>query len=249
MQPRRNYRMDERGDSSEQLFPILATETTRQAAHATPKSDPHGKSSEEKISLFWRIFGGTILSIAALVVITAYQSMSNSIHELRLAVSAGNEARAELVKKEEFQSSRTKTWDRLAEMQKEVSTMQTPVNQLRDRLAALEETTKTMSNERKEMLEMHATIKERLTQFEARLNGNTMTQKDVQTLQSSLSALQEKSTVRDQQLKQVEDERKELLKDIQSLRERLAKIEAAKETAAKPVARPMAGAEDSEKSR
>ena len=39
-----------------------------------------GEKAEEKISVFWRVFGGTILSITALAVISAYQSLANGIH-------------------------------------------------------------------------------------------------------------------------------------------------------------------------
>lgn len=251
VQPRRiNRAEEERGDSSEHLFPMLASETARNAANRPLKADTAAKSGEEKVSVFWRIFGGTILSIAALVVITAYQSVTSSIHELRLAVAAGNEARAELVKKEEHQSSRTKLWDRMQEMQKEVGSVQAPVNQLRDRVALLEDANKTTNGDRRETHELHATIKERLTQFESRLNGSTMTQKDVQMLQTVLSALQEKTTVREQQIKQMEEERKEMLKEIQALRERLVKVEAAKEAAAaKPPARPMPPVPDPDESK
>jgi hypothetical protein len=42
----------------------------------------------------------------------------------------------------------------------------------------------------------------------------------------------------------MEDERKEMLKEIQGLRERLAKVEAAKEAATKPNGRPMPEARD-----
>jgi len=239
VQPRRSIREEEhRGDSSEKLFPILASETMRNASHTAPKFESSPKSGEEKISLFWRIFGGTILSIVALVVITAYQSVNNSIHELRMSIASVSEARAELLKKEEYRSSQTKIWDRLQENQKELAAMQAPVNQLRDRVTAMDEASKSTAAERKEMLEMHATMKERLTQFESRLNGSTMTQKDVQALQASLSALQEKSLVRDQQLKQMEEERKEMLKEVQSLRERIAKMEAGRE-APKTNSRPM----------
>ncbi len=106
MSPRRFSRSEEgRGDSSEELFPILASETARIGAtpsHAAPQS---GKNNEEKLSLFWRVFGGTILSIGALVVISAYQALSSGIHELRTDLARANEARAELVKKDEYVSS------------------------------------------------------------------------------------------------------------------------------------------------
>ena len=55
-----------------------AAETLRVPQVASEQHRP-----EEKISLFWRVFGGTILSITALVTIQAYQALANNIHELR----------------------------------------------------------------------------------------------------------------------------------------------------------------------
>ena len=103
--PRRSDR-DYRSDSSEQLFPIIASETIRvPKSHLLP-AENSGKSNEERISWFWRIFGGTILSISALVVITAYQSISGSIHDLRLDLAQLKEAKADFVKKDDYAASR-----------------------------------------------------------------------------------------------------------------------------------------------
>ena len=49
--------------------------------------------NEEKISIFWRVFGGTILSIVALAVITLYNSISSNISDLRNEVNREREAR------------------------------------------------------------------------------------------------------------------------------------------------------------
>src|SRR5439155_14067589 len=130
--PRRSGRSDEdRGNSSEQLFPILASETARNAAapsHAAPQS---AKSPDEKVSIFWRIFGGTILSIVALVVISAYQGLSGGIRDLRADLAKVSEARAELVKKDAFATSRTKIWDKFTEVQKELTATSTPISPMK----------------------------------------------------------------------------------------------------------------------
>jgi hypothetical protein len=160
---------DDSSDSVEQ-YRLVTAETLRNAA---THHQPPAKPGDEKVSLFWRIFGGTILSIVALVIITAYQSVTNSITDLRTSISHLNEAKAEFVKKDEYSGSRTRTWDRMSEIQKEAAS---------------------------------ATA----------------------TTQQALTALQEKSVARDQQFKQMEEERKELLKEVQSLRERLARVEATK---------------------
>ncbi len=87
-------------------------ETARAATEAgTEKVEP--KKEEEHISVFWRVFGGTILSIVALVSITLYNNLSSSITELRAEVSREREARAELVKKDEFNTRVTAQYERM----------------------------------------------------------------------------------------------------------------------------------------
>jgi hypothetical protein len=136
----------------------LASESLRGSA-APPADAPRG---EERMSLFWRVFGGTLLSIAALVVITLYQQFSSGLNELRGDIVRLNEARGDLVKKDEFNSRMTTVWTGL--------------------------------NDAK--------------------SGGT-----------GVAALREKQTLQDQQIKQLEDERKDLLRQVQELRERVAKIE------------------------
>lgn len=223
MTPRRHYRNDDNNDSSEQFFPILANETLRPSK--SPPAEPP-KPPEEKVSLFWRIFGGTLLSIVALLVITVYQSVNHSINDLRTNVGHLNEAKAEFVKKDEHSSAGSRTWDKVQEIQKEVAALNGPIGQIKDRVAQVEEQAKTLVAERKEIHELQATTKERLAQFEQQLAAIKTAQKEIQTLQQMITALQEKSILRDQQFKQVDDERKELLKEIQVLRERVARIEA-----------------------
>ncbi|HEY1186272.1 MAG TPA: hypothetical protein VGE74_01385, partial [Gemmata sp.] len=99
-------------ESLEQTGELAAYETTRSATDSSAeKAAP--KKEEEHISVFWRVFGGTILSIVALVTITIYNNMSSSIVELRAEVSREREARAELVKKDEFNSRVTSQYERM----------------------------------------------------------------------------------------------------------------------------------------
>ncbi len=229
MTPRRGQRVDVHSDSTEQLFPILASEPVRRTP-MPPQTDPVAlKPAEERVSLFWRIFGGTLLSITALGVLTAYQSVSSSISDLRTGLSHINESKAEFIKKDEYAAMRQRTWDSLNELQKEIAAIATPLNQLKDRIAQIEEQNKTSAGERREMHEWQATIKERVLQLEQQLTAVKAGQKDLLAIQQAITALQEKSLVRDQLLKQMEDDRKELLKELQSLRERLARVEAARE--------------------
>jgi hypothetical protein len=219
---------DECNEQSDRIFPIIAAETLRNATshHHQPKAKP----AEEKISLFWRIFGGTILSIVALVIITACQSVYSSIHDLQKDIAHLNESKGELVRNDEYSATRTKTWEQLQTTEKEVAALSTPINQLKDRVGQLEEQCKMLAADRKDSQELNATLKERLMQYEQQLVAIKTSQKDVQTVQQTISAMQEKMTLRDQQFIQLEEERKELLKEIQALRERLARVEAKEPT-------------------
>lgn len=83
MLPRRYTRSDEGSaftDSERHL--ILAAETLR-TGDSAGKRPRDGEKADEKASMFWRVFGGTILSIAALMFFNAYQSLANNIHEAR----------------------------------------------------------------------------------------------------------------------------------------------------------------------
>src|SRR5262245_5968578 len=100
-------RMDRDDDiverSGELAAGLAAAETMRNAVEASHAKE-ESKKEDEKVSVFWRVFGGTILSILALVTITLYNNINSRISELRTELNKEREARAELVKKDEFQS-------------------------------------------------------------------------------------------------------------------------------------------------
>jgi hypothetical protein len=97
------------------------SEVLRTSAEAG-KAGVKEESEEKRFPLFWRVFGGTLLSIAALVLINVYQGFSNGLHDLRNDMGHLNndvrkelgrlsETQADLVKKEEFVSRMTSVWD------------------------------------------------------------------------------------------------------------------------------------------
>jgi chromosome segregation ATPase len=113
------------------------------AVHQHP-NDAKSKSDDERMSLFWRVFGGTILSIAALVAVTIFNNLSGTISELRSEISRINEARGELIKKDEFNSRITTVYERAQALQTQNNTqngslnaLQSSVAELKDRLATL----------------------------------------------------------------------------------------------------------------
>jgi septal ring factor EnvC (AmiA/AmiB activator) len=120
---------------------------------------------EERVSLFWRVFGGTLLSIAALVVITVYQQFSSSLHELRSDVIHVNEARADLVTKEDFNNRLTSVWNSMKDVQTATATVAT----LRERTALLEQQLKEAENERKELTREVQQLRDRVAATEGQL--------------------------------------------------------------------------------
>jgi DNA repair exonuclease SbcCD ATPase subunit len=99
-----------RPNDNERTTELATYETARTASE--PKEEP-AKGDDHKISVFWRVFGGTILSIVALVTITLFNNFSGSISELRAELSREREARAELVKKDEFNARISTQYERI----------------------------------------------------------------------------------------------------------------------------------------
>jgi DNA repair exonuclease SbcCD ATPase subunit len=91
---------------------LAAAETLRSAAESSAKP-AETKGDDHHVSVFWRVFGGTILSIVALAAVTLYNNLSSGISDLRNELNREREARAGLVKKEDS-DTRTKTmYDRI----------------------------------------------------------------------------------------------------------------------------------------
>lgn len=139
-------------------------ETLHAGAAAGPAAAAKG---EERISLFWRVFGGTLLSIVALVVVTVYQQFSNSLFELRNDMIHLNEARADLVTKEDFNSRMTSVWNGLKDLQTAGAT----VSGLRERATLLEQNLKDAESERKEMAHQMERLRDRIAVLEGQLKG------------------------------------------------------------------------------
>lgn len=97
------------------------------------------KSPEEGMSLFWRVFGGTLLSIVALVVITLFNNMMSTISELRGDISKLNEYRAELLKKDEFNTRMNTTWERIQTIQSQENAQNAALTSHRTELDGMKE--------------------------------------------------------------------------------------------------------------
>ncbi len=228
---------------------MAALETTRSATESSSKSDE--MKGEEHISLFWRVFGGTILSIVALVGITIYNSMTSSITELRNEVSREREARAELVKKEEFNARVTAQYERMRGIETvkvELEGLKEKVNSNANAMTSIKRESSTTADTIKKESAALEVLKERVAALETlkkEVTGlDTLKEKvttaaaDLKTIRDDLAKLTaemeknktsdlERKTVRDVQVKQLEESLKDLQKMVQDCREKLARLEGA----------------------
>jgi hypothetical protein len=108
--------------------------------------------------VFWRVFGGTLLSIAALVCVTVYQQLTNQIADLRNELGHLNtdlrkdvgrlsETHGDLVKKDEFSGRMRSVWDGIKELQSDRGALAA----LKERCAALAELHKAGEDERRRL--------------------------------------------------------------------------------------------------
>jgi DNA repair exonuclease SbcCD ATPase subunit len=97
------------------------------------------KGSDEGMSMFWRVFGGTLLSIAALVVITLFNNLMTTISELRAEINKLNESRGDLVRKDEFNTRMTSAWDRMQSLQGQTTTQNATLTSYRTELDGIKE--------------------------------------------------------------------------------------------------------------
>ncbi|MFO0936915.1 MAG: hypothetical protein U0798_10420 [Gemmataceae bacterium] len=181
------------------------------------------KTDEEKMSLFWRVFGGTILSICALIGITVYNNMAGNISELRSEISRINEARSELIKKDEFNTRLTQSGTQLQSLQTlnnsqnaTLTSVQTAISELKDRLVTAKADSDTLRKEA--LLSADAIKKEEAKALDAIKKDQALFYDSVKKDLVTLEALKERIT-------HVES----LKKDIDSLRKDLTSLESIKE--------------------
>ncbi len=140
----------------------MAVEVLRNAA-APPVAYPAPvpPKGEERISLFWRVFGGTILSIVALVGITVYQSFAGNLSDLRTSINHVNDLQANLATKDDLNTKSTALWA----ASKDVATQ---TADLKTRTALLETQLRSAEGECKDLNKELLSLRERLRTLELR---------------------------------------------------------------------------------
>jgi hypothetical protein len=151
---------------------LVNAETLRNSAGYIP-SMAQPQKSEEKLPLFWRVFGGTMLSIAALVCITVYQQFNTGLYDLRKEINAQHEARADLIKKDELNTRLTPMWAAIKDAQASNSELAA----LKERCSQLQEQLKAADSDRKQMVTEVQQLRDRLLLLEGRLEPLTQVKK------------------------------------------------------------------------
>lgn len=225
-----------------------AAEAARSAAESSAKA---AETGDEKVSLFWRVFGGTILSMVALGAITLYNNISSSIAELRAELNRERDARAELVKKEEFNSRTSNQYERIRSfeglkgeheaLKERVSNNAATVDGLKKDVGATADALKKDAaalEVLKERVASLETLKKDVAGVELLKERLMTAAADLKTVREDVAKLQqevernkagdlERKALRDSQYKQVEESLKELQKGLQACREKLARLEGA----------------------
>ncbi len=141
---------------------LQAAETLRSVAavcaNEKGRIEPRG---EEKISVFWRVFGGTLLSIGALIVMTVYQQFSTNLNDLRAAINHLSEVQVDLIKKDDLNGRTNALWASIKESGSDLVLLKT-------KTALLESQAQSLDKERKELHDKVEQLSERLAALEGR---------------------------------------------------------------------------------
>lgn len=234
MMPRKDSRVDEADLYPNDTDPAVMTAIARASEPAKKTSD------EEKMHVFWRVFGGAILSIVALIGITLYNNVQSNITELRSEIGKNNEARGDFVRKDEFNTRLTSSHERISTLATQNSTQNVTIVSLKADLDAVKDRlTKAaaeLENIRKDAVVIE-TLKEKLTTLTADLKVvREDALKSKTEIEKNQSADQERKTYRDTQAKEFEKTLKELYAVVQDCQVKLARIEGVQ--AAKPTEKP-----------
>ena len=264
----------EQDDQAGSTSPPDATPSEFQAMRLATHPGPDGRADEDRFTLFWRVFGGTILSIVALAAVTVYNNLTTSVSELRSElhrvnndlrgeVARANEARADLVRKDEFNSRLTTVWDGIKTMQAQnigsttaVTAQRGDQEAMKERVAKVvadfdafrKESTLTADAVKKETAGITDTLKKDVAALETLKDKLTAVATDVKLTRDEVTRMRteldrnevhdnERKESRDRQYKVFDETTKELLKAVQDCREKIARLEG--QTTPMPTPRPV----------
>lgn len=233
MSTKRNGSDDQFDGQSGAMAVMTEAARTADTGHRHPEP---AKTGEEKLSVFWRVFGGTLISVAALVAITVFNSMNGNINELRSEVSRLNEAKAEAAKKDDLHALRTQLAT-YAEYRREIDSLKERVSKHR---AELDEVKKEVAAQvdllKRDKLTVVDTLKKDLAGMEVLKERLTTVTADTKAAKDDLAKLRqdvdknaaydlERRDRRDVQHKQIDESLKDIQKNLLEAREKIARLE------------------------
>jgi uncharacterized protein (DUF3084 family) len=240
---KRNGSGDESNDATLEMEALRNGVSGRYAMNE-PKAEPAAKTDDEKMSLFWRVFGGTIVSMAALAALTLYNTINSGLSELRAEVAKLNEAKVDAAKKDEVSALRTQVAAH-AEYRREIDSLKERATKHRAELDEVrKEAAAQLDAVKKEKLTAVDSLKKDLAGVEVlkeRVAGVTTDSKavkdDLMKLRQDVDKNQahdlERRDRRDSQMKQLDETLKEIQKNLLEAREKIARLEG-QQTPAKP---------------
>jgi hypothetical protein len=185
------------------LNTAVTVEVLRNAADAARACADNGKDKEkekeESIPLFWRVFGGTVLSICSLIVMTAYSGFTGSLAEakgdlaglsaeVRKEAARLSEAQTEMIGKGDCETVMATVWrnlDELREDHKELDVLREQCKDLLTRFKTGEQERRRLMGELQHLREEQAAdaerraledelgrLRERMVTLEARKAGH-----------------------------------------------------------------------------
>ena len=188
---------------SEQRSPPLGLNTpvvaeALRAAAAPAGADAPPTKGEDRVPVLWRVFGGTVLSVLALVALTVYQQFSGALADLRGELGHLNkevradlghlsEAQGEAVKQDKFAATMKYAWDAIKELRDDRAAL----TAVKERVSVLAETFKVSEEQQKEL----AREVQQLRELRAAEDERRALQAEVQRLRERLSLLEGKQGV------------------------------------------------------
>lgn len=160
------------------------------------------KDEHESIPIWIKLFGGSIISVLFLCVITVIGYVVNNLNSLQVQINTVN---SQMTTKEENTQQHKVMWDTFMG---QIRSLQETMGPIKERVNGLEQLVK----ERQVLVD----------KVEAR---QALQDKSVEGLHKDHVAQKEKSAAQDVMLGQLREEIKSLQKDLQTLRERIAAIE------------------------
>jgi chromosome segregation ATPase len=184
------------------------------------------------MNTFWRVFGGTILSIIVLILITICNQFSTSLSDLRRDLNQQSEARSEFVKKADLDRSLTSVWTGMKEGRVAAGVL----DSMNDKAKCLEQQ---FDRQVKNASDDHKELKAQIDEQRKSLQEDSKdTVKKVEELRKTLDEERKEFQRKlDEQRKAADEEHKALTSKLQSLAERLAAVESV-QNAGKSIATP-----------